>query len=197
MPDGGGPQEHTGMRLILLVVIGAIIAGYLSGGSLREFPTVRTRWWWLALAGVAMQLVTGGGTLETLLLLASFVVLLVYVAANLRAPGYALILLGLLLNFAVIAANQGMPVTREALVASGQTDTLPELASNAEGQKHFLAGDGTRLLVLGDVIALGSPIRQAVSIGDILVHLGIGWFIVMAMRRRDRSPALEPDAAEI
>jgi Family of unknown function (DUF5317) len=185
------------MRLILVVVIGAIIAGYLSGGSLREFPTVRTRWWWLALAGVAMQLVTGGGTLETLLLLASFVVLLVYVAANLRAPGYALILLGLLLNFAVIAANQGMPVTREALVASGQTDTLPELASNAEGQKHFLAGDDARLLELGDVIALGSPIRQAVSIGDILVHLGIGWFIVMAMRRRDRSPALEPGTAEV
>ncbi len=187
--------DHTGMRLILCVVIVAILVGTLSGGSLREFLTVRTRWWWLALAGVAMQLVTGGGALETALLLGSFAVLIVYVAANLRAPGYALILLGLLLNTAVIAANQGMPVTREALLASGQADTLPELAGDGDGQKHFLAGDGTRLLALGDVIALGAPIRQAVSPGDVLMHLGIGWFIVMAMRRRDLTPRLEPETA--
>jgi hypothetical protein len=185
------------MRLILVVVIVAIAAGYLSGGSLREFPTVRTRWWWLALLGVAMQLVTGGGTLETWLLLGSFVVLVVYVIGNLAAPGYPLILLGLLMNFAVIAANQGMPVTREALVESGQADTIPELASNGDGPKHFLAEDGARLLDLGDVIAVGSPIRQVMSIGDVQVHLGIGWFIVMAMRRRDPSPALAPDTADI
>jgi Family of unknown function (DUF5317) len=184
------------MRLVLFVVIVAIIAGYLSGGSLREFPTVRTRWWWLAIVGVAMQLVTDAGTLPTFLLVGSFVVLIVYVIANLRAPGYAMILLGLLLNGAVIAANQGMPVTREALVESGQADTLPELSSNEDGQKHLLAGDDTKLLELGDVIALGDPIRQVVSVGDILVHLGIAWFIVVAMRRRDPAPALAPGAAE-
>jgi Family of unknown function (DUF5317) len=186
------------MRLVLIVVIVAIVTGYLSGGSLREFPTARTRWWWLAIVGVAMQLVTGTGTLQTFLLVGSFVVLIVYVTANLRAPGYALILLGLLLNVAVIAANQGMPVTRQALVESGQADTIPELSDNGDGQKHLLAGDDTRLLELGDVIALGDPVRQAVSAGDILIHAGIGWFIVMAMRRRrDPAPALAPGAAEL
>jgi Family of unknown function (DUF5317) len=184
------------MSLILGVVVVAILAGYLSGGSLREFPTVRTRWWWLALVGVAMQLVTGSGTLETWLLLGSFVVLLIYVTANIGAPGYPLILLGLLLNFAVIAANGGMPVTREALVASGQADTLPELASGGDRQRHFLAGDGTRLVDLGDVLALGSPVHQVVSLGDVFVHQGIAWFIVMAMRRRDPSPALQRRTAE-
>jgi uncharacterized protein DUF5317 len=184
------------MRLILLTVLVALAVGFLAGGSLREFPTVKTRWWWLALAGVAMQFVTGGGTLETALLLGSFVVLLAFVAANVRAPGLALVLVGLLLNIAVIAANQGMPVTRYALVESGQADTLPELAANADGQKHLLADDDTLLLPLGDVIPLGGPIRQAMSIGDILVHLGIGWFIVIAMRRREPTPALEPGTAE-
>ena len=185
------------MRLILLTVLVALAAGFLTGGTLRDFPTIRTRWWWLALAGVAMQFVTGGGALEVVLLLGSFVVLLAFVVANLRAPGFALVLLGLVLNAAVITANQGMPVTREALVASGQANTLDELASDGDGQKHFLAGDDTLLLPLGDTIAIGDPIRQAISIGDIFVHLGIGWFIVMAMRRR-REPAstLEPGTAE-
>jgi hypothetical protein len=185
------------MRLILLTVVVALGAGFFTGGTLRDFPTVKTRWWGLAFAGVAMQFVTGGGALETALLLGSFVALLAFVGANLRAPGFALIMLGLALNGAVITANQGMPVTRHALVASGQADTLPELAGNGDGQKHFLADDDTLLLPLGDVIAIGSPVRQAISIGDIFVHLGIGWFIVMAMRRRDPSPALEPGTAEV
>jgi hypothetical protein len=185
------------MRLILLTVLVALAAGFLTGGTLREFPTVQTRWWWLALVGVAMQFVTGGGALETALLLGSFVVLLAFVALNLRAPGFALILLGLVLNAAVITANQGMPVTRHALVASGQSETLPELAADGDGQKHFLADDDTLLLPLGDVIPIGSPVRQAISIGDICVHLGIAWFIVMAMRRREPSRALEPGTAEV
>jgi hypothetical protein len=187
------------MRLILLTVLVALGVGLATGGSLREFPTLKTRWWWLALAGVAMQFVTGGGTLEVALLLGSFVALLVFVLANVRAPGFPLILIGLLLNLAVIAANQGMPVTRHALEASGQGGTFTELATNGDGQKHYLVeeGDGTLLLPLGDVIALGGPVRQAISFGDIFVHLGIAWFIVVAMRRRDVVPALEPGAAEV
>ena len=185
------------MRLIMFIVVAATAAGFLAGGTLRDFPSVKLRCAWLALAGVVLQFIPLSGAIGIALLYASFAVLITFAIMNVRAQGFTLILIGLALNAVVIVANQGMPVTREALVASGQTDTLPELASDAEGQKHFLAGDGTRLLELGDVIALGSPIRQAVSIGDILVHLGIGWFIVMAMRRRDRSPALEPGTAEV
>lgn len=185
------------MRLILLTVVVSLAVGFLAGGSLRAFPTVRTHLWWLALVGVAMQFVTGGGALEISLLLGSFVVLLVFVAANLRAPGFAFVMVGLLLNAAVITVNQGMPVSRGALVDSGQAATLPELAGNGDGQKHFLARDDTPLLPLGDVIPLGSPVRQAISLGDILVHLGIGWFIVMAMKPGEPSPALEPGVAEI
>jgi hypothetical protein len=185
------------MRLIVLTVVVALAAGLLTGGSLRDFPTVRTRWWGLAVAGVAMQFVTGGGALETVLLIGSFAVLLAFVVANLRAPGFAVILVGLALNAAVIVANQGMPVTEQALRGSGQADTLKELVDNGDGQKHFLADDETVLLPLGDVIGLGGPLRQAVSIGDIFVHLGVGWFIVVAMRRRDPAPSLEPETAEI
>jgi len=185
------------MRLILLTVLAAVAIGTLAGGSLRAFPTVRIRWWWLALAGVAMQYVVVGGALALTLLLGSFAVLIVFALRNVRAPGFALVLVGLALNATVIGANQGMPVTRAALVASGQAETLPDLAADEDGRKHLLADDDTLLLPLGDVIAIGGPVRQAISVGDICVHLGIAWFIVAAMRRRDPSPALEPGAAEV
>ncbi len=184
------------MRLILLTIAVALLVGALAGGSLRDFPVVRIRWWGLALAGVALQLVVVRGAWAFWVLEISFVLLVTFVVANLRAPGFALILIGLALNAIVITANQGMPVTRHAIEASGQHGTLGELLSNGDGQKHFLAGHGTVLLPLGDVIAIPRPIGQAVSIGDLFVHLGVAWFIVLGMRRQ-AEPDPEPHPATV
>ena len=127
------------------------------------------------------------------LLLGSFAALLAFAIRNVRAPGFGLILAGLALNALVIAVNQGMPVTHHALVASNQTATLDDLIRNG-GAKHHLADGGTVLQPLGDVIALGAPIDQAISVGDICVQLGAAWFIVFAMPRR-RPRIVEPEVA--
>jgi hypothetical protein len=180
---GADVAAGSPVLLIVTTVAVAIAAGLASGGSLRDFPSVRLRALWLALAGVALQYLVIRGPLAFPLLLASFACLLAFVGVNLRAPGFALILIGLVLNTVVIAANRGMPVSREALDASGQRSTITDLTTDSDGQKHFLADDRTVLLPLGDVIPIPEPIGQAVSIGDILVHAGIGWFIVMAVRK--------------
>jgi hypothetical protein len=90
------------------------------------------------------------------------------------------------LNLAVIGANAGMPVSRSAIVASGQQDTLGELAEDGDGVKHHLAGPSTRLLPLGDVLAVPPPVKQVISVGDIAVDAGIFWFVVGAMSPRRR-----------
>ena len=182
------------MRLILFTVVVAFSIGLLSGGSLREFPAVRIRWTPVAVAGVVLQYVIVHGSLVFPMLLTSFACLLVFVGANLRAPGFALIMIGLALNATAIAANQGMPVTRHAIVASGQAGTIADLTRNTDEQKHVLASDGTLLLPLGDVIPIGAPIDQAVSVGDVFVHVGIGWFIVMALRKASALAVPEPAA---
>ena len=102
---------------------------------------------------------------------------------NIRAPGVVLILIGLALNAIVIVANQGMPVTRNALEGSNQSATLSELIANG-GAKHHLADGTTNLLPLGDVIPLGQPLNQAISVGDVCVQLGAACFIVFSMPRR-------------
>ena len=181
------------MRLILLTVTLAAIVGLVAGGTFRDFPTVRLRWWGLALAGAILQFIPLGGTGAMVLLLASFAALLAFAILNVRVPGFALILVGLALNALVIGVNHGMPVTRHALVASNQGATLDDLIHNG-GAKHYLADASTSLESLGDVIALGAPIDQAVSIGDVCVQLGAAWFIVFAMPRR-RPRIVEPEAA--
>jgi hypothetical protein len=171
------------MRLIMFTVVAAAVVGLLTGGTLRDFPTVKFRDAWLALAGVVLQFIPIRGSLGTALLYASFAALITFAILNIRAQGIALILIGLALNAVVIVANQGMPVTRDALEGSNQSTTLAQLITDG-GAKHHLTDDATMLLPLGDVIPLGRPFDQAISIGDICVQLGAAWFIVFSMPRR-------------
>jgi Family of unknown function (DUF5317) len=171
------------MRLIVLTVVAAAVVGSLVGGTFRDFPSVKVRGAWLALVGVVLQFIPFGGAVATALLYASFIALIAFAVLNLRSPGFALILIGLSLNALVIVANQGMPVTRNALEHSNQSATLADLIEHG-GAKHHLADSGTILLPLGDVIPLGTPFDQAISVGDVCVQLGVAWFIVFAMPRR-------------
>jgi hypothetical protein len=169
------------MRLMLLVISLAVVAGSLAGGRLDRLPHAGARWAPLAVAGLALQLAPLPGRAALVLLYLSFGLLLVFAAANRGRPGFALILLGLVLNLAVIGANGGMPVARSAIVASGQQDTLGELAEDGDGVKHHLASPSTRLLPLGDVLALPPPVKQVISVGDVAIDAGIFWFVVSAM----------------
>ena len=170
------------MRLILFTLFASVLVGYAAGGRLWNVAGIPLRWPALALGGIGLQFVPLGRGATAALLLLSFALLIVFAAANARFPGFALILVGLALNTMVIAINQGMPVTRYALVASGQQATFHELVAGG-GSKHHLAGDD-HLLFLGDVIPLGWPLSQAVSVGDLLVHAGVFLFVVSGMRRR-------------
>jgi hypothetical protein len=172
------------VKLILLVIAVATIVGLLSGGRFRFFPSIPLGWWSLAIVGVVLQFLPFTGETAYWALIGSFALLLAFAALNVRAPGFILIMAGLLLNTIVIVANHGMPVTREALVRSGQEATLTDLRANG-GAKHHLAGSNETLLALGDAIALPLPIGQAVSAGDLALHLGVAWCIVASLRPRE------------
>jgi hypothetical protein len=170
------------MRLVVLTIPVAVLVGYLAGGRLANLANVHFRWPASGLVGIALQFAPVAGTGGTLLLVASFLFLFVAAGVNRRLPGFAVILVGLWLNFVVITVNEGMPVTRQALVASGQVDTLADLRSGAD-TKHHLASDRDELVPLGDAIPIPPPIHQAVSIGDLLAYSGAMWFVVRGMRR--------------
>jgi hypothetical protein len=172
------------MRLVLLTFPLAIGLGYLLGGRLRNLAGIRFRHGWAGLAGVGLQFLPLDGTAGYLALLASFGLLVFVALVNRRLPGFVLVVAGLCLNFLVIAVNQGMPVTREAIVASGQADTLDDLRENG-GSKHHLATPEDDLLFLADRIGIPPPVGQAVSAGDVVAYAGAMWFVVAGMRRRD------------
>lgn len=179
------------MKLIFGTLLVSLAAGYLIGGRLTNLGQLKIRWAPLAIAGFAMQILNPPGRWPLAMLLGSFVLLSVFAVANLRVVGFPVILLGVILNFVVIAVNDGMPVSEQALVASGQADTVADLTNDADGYvKHHLAGYGDVALFLGDVIAVPPPIAQAISVGDIFTYGGVGIVVAAAMRRRKTDTAV-------
>jgi hypothetical protein len=183
------------MRLVALTIPVAILVGYLAGGRLGNLANVRFRWPVCGLAGIALQFAPVAGTGGTLLLVGSFLFLFVAAGVNRRLPGFALILVGLWLNFVVITINEGMPVTRNALIRSGQANTLSELRSGAD-TKHHLASEEDAMVFLGDAIPIPPPVHQAVSLGDLLTYSGAMWFVIRGMRAPAPQPAYGARAAD-
>ena len=180
-----------------MTLAAAILVGYAMRGRLSNLTDIRLRWGPLALLGLGMQLLPLPEAIETRagvwILIVSFVPLTIFVWANLRSPGAPAILLGLLLNFAVIGVNLGMPVSAAALRASGQEESLQMLKEG--GIRHELAGPDTLLRPLGDVIPVGGFVHQAVSAGDVAAYAGAAWMLVVGMRgrRREGEPVRAPE----
>ena len=182
--------ENPGPVSLLFPIALLLAVGiwYAVGGSLRPFERLPLRWWPLAPIGLALQAAPvprlaglAPSTVGTAMLIASYVLLLTFVAANRQAPGFFLLFIGLALNLAVIAPNAGMPVSGYALSRSGNADAVQALQAEG-GAKHHLAGPGDVLRPFGDVIAVGSPFDVVVSAGDLLVYLACGWFVFGVMR---------------
>lgn len=108
---------------------------------------------------------------------------------NRHLDGFKFFLLGLLLNAIVIIVNGGrMPVSAKALETIGMSEDIQVLADGFK--KHELVQDQTVLTFLADIIPLKSPfvlMSIVVSIGDIIMTIGICWFIYRGMTKHSQS----------
>jgi Family of unknown function (DUF5317) len=178
------------MILFGSVILLSVLTGYLVGGRLRGFERLSLRHWWLAPIGLGLQVLPlpdarhGTDLLVRMAVLGvSYALLLLFAGMNIRIPGMPLLFVGLTLNAVVVIANGGMPYSRQALEASGQTAALKHLTAD-EGSKHHLMTSEDRLTPLADVIPIPQPIGQVASVGDVFVYAGLAWLIVAVMRGR-------------
>jgi hypothetical protein len=171
---------------ILLVIVIAVCAGFVARGSLRPFERLRLHWWGVAIAGLALQVVPTAWRAERssgpVALVASYALLIAFVWVNRRLPATRLMLLGLALNLTVIALNAGMPVSVAAVRSAG--GSAAEIPVRAAGAKHHLMTSDDLLRPLGDVIGVPQPAGIVLSVGDVLLYGGVGWFVVAVMRGR-------------
>ena len=147
---------------------------------------------WLLVVGLALQILLEVVDLAparyddvgVAILLVSYVALLGFCASNLRTRGIELIGLGIALNAIVIALNLGMPYK----VADG----LPRETT----VKHRPTRDSDVAVFLSDQIVFGDPVDAAISVGDIVLAVGIvelAYFGSRRPRRRGHGAATRDD----
>lgn len=177
---------------VAAVLLVGVLLGYLLGGRLRRLESIRVNWWGLALAGIAFQALPVPSAVGqspyrvgAIMLLLSYAALLAFLAVNRWIPGMRVMAVGLLLNFAVVALNGGMPVNSRAIQEATGSQGVTLTAE--EGGKHHLMGEDDLLSPLGDTIPLPPPASVVLSIGDVCLYLGVVWFVVQVMRGRSRA----------
>jgi Family of unknown function (DUF5317) len=170
-----------------------IAAGYVIGGRIDGLSRLRFRWPWLVVAVLVVRaaiLVTPVRHVDGVqyVYLAALTALVAWALWQIElVRGVWLVAIGSALNLVVIATNGArMPVAPElagSLVHSGQV-----------GQYTLLTAE-TNLNWLADWIALpgiGRWLREAYSPGDVVVALGIGVVIALAMRSQTGSVETRP-----
>jgi len=197
------------MLMVLLYSVAlSILVALALHGRLSGLAHIPFRLGGLTFGAMALQVVAVYAREPTwlpgMLLIASYVLLLVVVAANARIPGVPLIGLGLVANMVVIAANGGyMPVTPEAILRAGLEDMVTQTDAGALvlGSKDIvLPRYQTRLWMLGDFVVLDKPYPSILSVGDLMLAVGAFWFILAnasrpAPQERTTQPTDEPRAA--
>ena len=176
------------MALTLFVMVGALVVGRLAGGRVAGLTALQLRRPWLAAAALAIlvagALLAWATSSRGVYLGASAAAVVttgIFLLGNRSVPGLPLVGTGLVLNLLAVAANGAMPVSRYAAARAGVS--LAGIAAGSDAG-HVVAGSGTALRALGDVIPVPLPVwPEVVSAGDVLVAAGLGLFVVVAMRR--------------
>ena len=184
--------------LFVAVVLG-LVAGLLAGGSLRNLLSAQLRFGALIIGGLLLRVLTQWGldqgieivdTLRVPLFATSFGLLVVALWLNRSQPGLLLAMVGIGANGIAVMVNGGyMPVWMPAVELAGLSgaDLSPTF--------HVLLPDELNLEFLlmagplGDIVPITIPyLSNVISLGDVLLAAGVGWFLFSAIARGSADP---------
>jgi len=180
------------MLILPLAVAVGLLAGWVTGGSWRALSELRFQHPSLILGAIAAQaaLEVPGirgwpADLRFAIVVVTYLVVGWWVFENARASsggarfGLGLVEVGWTLNLLAIIPNRGMPVAESALERAGIVPSTSVALGHLS--KHVPLNHGTVLRALGDVIPL-SWFRSVISIGDIVMAVGIGLLVAAVIR---------------
>lgn len=172
-----------------MVFDGMIISFFIAlfrKGSLRGLSELKVKAGWIFPLLLIVQLVVyyyqndykALGQASGLIYMVVYILGLFFLFINRQHQGFNIIFIGVFLNFLVMALNGGrMPVSAEA--AAILDPSFIQALESGLYAKHVLLDQSTRLGMLGDIIPLTDPYpkSQVISIGDVVMNIGIFLFI--------------------
>jgi len=184
------------MPFLLAAGLGLVI-GLVLGGRPSNLLEVRIRAWPLLVVPVAWRLAElaggdEGGWQRAALPYAFPAVLLalaLFAAWNWRLPALPLIAAGAALNALVVIVNGGrMPIPLGLVRAIGGAHAAAQLAESGSAGTYTVLDAHTHLAWLADVMLLPGPLPRALSLGDVVLMVGLIAAITFLLNRS--SPVL-------
>ena len=166
--------------MITIAIVGgvALVVVLVTRGSFSRLFRLPIQSIWMVLVALAIQILLAfvdipANRLDDLgfgLVMASYAFLLAFCFVNLRISWMWIIGLGIALNALVIGLNQGMP-TRDNEVTTRSGRTIEEPIQRTA--KHRPESGDDLLPFLGDRLQVPYPVDEVISIGDVVIGLGI------------------------
>lgn len=171
------------MIFILSILALSVLIGFVRGGRLQL--NLQLKHVWTAPLALSLQVATmliPGTAAALVIMIVSYSLLLYCLVINHEHQSLRVLLLGVLLNFIVIAANGGrIPVDMDV---ARQVGVDVQAVLDGTDFKHAAITESSRLTFLGDVIPLPAPISKVASIGDVVVFVGLFLLIQDLMGKR-------------
>lgn len=180
--------------MLLFGIVPAFVAGVLTGGRPSNLSAHQLRFEPVLLALLILVSVAPAIDIplsDPILVGAAWAVpvlaCIIVASLNFREAGFGLVIMGLFLNLIVVAANAGMPVLTSNIGFIEETGAAA--AALGDSWLHIPADPHVRMLILADVIPAPGPggLRAMLSIGDLLLMIGVGRFVFLGMHRPEAS----------
>lgn len=181
-------------------VILSIIVGVFRGKKIKSLESIKINRLWLVIFSLAIEFLCGfiiKNNISSLSIFVSknyflihifvYILLFLFFIFNFNNRYLSLVLIGVILNFIVIAANDGlMPVNVDVALSKGFNESVNILAEGRIVGHTILVKGQTRFWFLADIINIPPPypFPQTISIGDIFIALGTFLFIQYNMRKQ-------------
>lgn len=174
----------------------SLVIGKLRGGKIGKLAKLDLKKWYLFLLAFALEFSLLFGYSRNISLfteyyfyfhLASYILLFLGFIFNIRVLWLDIAFLGVVMNALVIFLNGGrMPVSVEALHLVELPDYAAQLMGNQVATHQVLTKEMT-LWYLGDILPLipPYPFNKVISIGDLLITIGVFFLVQKAMKRKD------------
>lgn len=187
--------------MVVESVVSSVVVGKLRKRKILNIADVELRGWYLFIFALFLELSSNlvvaynrtsfSATIEKYFIyihFMSYTMVFIGMYLNKYKLSFKILFTGSFLNFLCIMANGGhMPIWLNGLKIAG---LIPEDASNAAlDLSHALIDTSTRLKILADIIPIPKqyPLAKVLSIGDILIAVGVFIFIQEAMKGKQES----------
>lgn len=178
--------------MFLEVLIFSILLGYLLKGSLKNLDASEIKGLYLVFIAFFIEFLVvitirkhllSNGSITFLLDLIMYGLLIIFIYLNRKNVYIVMMGFGFLLNAIPIFLNGGaMPVDVNATVKAGLYPSIEKAKVASEGLYTIINSD-TKLWFLGDIIPITFLRHVVISIGDVILAIGLMLFVVTGMKK--------------